>query len=144
MKRLKLKLGLKIFLLLTVVYLSIWLAGELLLYLVLPAKYFHQYISVAIFFWVLGIYLNFKMILVANTTHTDILNAYMTGKMIKIGLSIAFLLAYLMIFQPDKYPFVISFMCNYVLYSALELYIYSLYTKRLSKHEHKHKNKHLR
>jgi hypothetical protein len=125
----KLQLILKMFLLLSAVYLAIGLVSGLIFYFFMPHYYFKLYPAIVVFYWISGVLLNFLLEKNRHKKPDVVLNVYMMGRMIKFLFTIVFLLIYVLSGGPYKGPFAIVLMCNYFIYTGLELYIYYLYTK---------------
>ena len=135
----RLKLGVKVLLLLCVTYIAVAIATEVVYYFLVPAAYFELYPGIGVFYLVMGIISFFLLARYRNTSQTHLLNVYMFGRMVKLFLTIFFLIFYIFVFDPHKKPFALTMLANYVVFSGLELYIYSLFIRRLTKHEKKHK-----
>ena len=140
MRTKKLKLGIKILLMLCVTYIGISVLTEVVYYFVVPEQYFKAYPSIGVFYLVMGIISYYSMVHHRNTSHDYLLNVYMFGRMIKFFTTVFFLLFYIFIIDPDnKKAFALTMIVYYIVFSGLELYIYTLFNHRISKHEEKHK-----
>ena len=139
MHKRKLKLGIKILLLLCITYISVGVITEVVYYFLVPAGYFELFPEIGIFYLILGIISYYSLVHFRNTSQTDLLNVYMFGKISKLFLTLFFLILYIFIFEPHKTAFALTMLANYIVFSGLELYIYSLFIRRLTKHEKKHK-----
>ena len=137
----KLKLGIKILLLLSATYIFIGVATEVVYYFLVPEGYFVLFPEIGVFYLFLGIISYYAMVHYRNTSQTQLLNVYMFGKMVKLFLTLLFLIIYIFLFDPHKKAFALTMLSNYLVFSALELYIYSLFIRRLTKHEKKHKKR---
>ena len=136
------KLGIKILLLLCVTYITVAIVTEAIYYFLVPASYFELYPTVGAFYLVMGIISFYTLVYYRNTSQTHLLNVYMFGRMVKLFSTIFFLVFYIYVFDPHKKTFALSMLANYVAFSGLDLYIYSLFIRRMSKHEKKHKKHH--
>lgn len=142
MRSIKLKLGIKILLLLTTTYLVISIATGFIFYYLIPSEYFKYYPFVGLFYLLTGYMFYYSMIRSRNTTQVKLLNVYMAGRMIKLFLTILFLTLSIYFLHPHKRAFALMVIGNYIVFSGLELHIYSLFNKRLIKHEKKQKELH--
>ena len=133
------KLGIKILLLLCVTYIAVAIATEVVYYFLVPAKYFELFPEIGVFYFVLGFIFFFTLVHYRNTTQTHLLNVYMFAKMVKLFLTLLFIIIYIFLFDPHKRAFAMTMFANYVVFSGLDLYIYSLFIRRMTKHEKKHK-----
>lgn len=135
----RIRLGIRILLLLCAFYIAISVIIEAIFHFFFPTGYCSQHFIIGLFFLVSGVIFNYSMIYYRNTDQTRLLNVYMTGRMIKFFFTILFLFFSIYYFKPNKTAFALITLVNYFIFSALELYIYSLYNKRLIKHEKKQK-----
>ena len=136
----KLKLGIKILLLLSITYISVSIITEVVYYYLVPAKYYELFPAIGAFYLVTGVISYYSMVRYRNSSHDKLLNVYMYGRMLKLFLTIFFLIFYIFLVEPqNKRAFALTMIANYLVFSGLELYIYSLFNKRLTKHENKHK-----
>jgi len=135
----RLKLGIKILLLLCTTYIAVGVVTEVVYYFLVPAGYFELFPTIGVFFLILGIISYFSMVYYRNSSQTQLLNVYMFGRILKLFLTLFFLVIYIFLFEPHKKAFALTILANYIVFSGLELYIYSLFIRRLTKHEKKHK-----
>ena len=135
----RVKLGVKILLLLSATYIAVGIVTEVVYYFLVPARYFELYPAIGVFYFVMGLISFYSLVHHRNTSQTHLLNVYMFGRMVKLFLTILFLLIYIFLFDPHKKAFALTMFANYIVFSGLELYIYSLFIRRLTKHEKKHK-----
>ena len=135
----KLKLGIKILLLLSITYLAVGIATEVVYYFLVPAGYFELFPSIGVFYLFLGIISYYSLVRYRNTSQTQLLNIYMFGRVSKLFLTLFFVIVYIIIFEPHKKAFALTMIANYIVFSGLELYIYSLFIRRMTKHEKRHK-----
>ena len=135
----RVKLGVKILLLLSATYITVGIITEVVYYFLAPAGYFELYPAIGAFYLVMGFISFHSLVRYRNTSQTHLLNVYMFGRIVKLFLTIFFLLIYIFLFDPHKKPFALTMFANYIVFSGLELYIYSLFIRRLTKHEKKHK-----
>ncbi|MDD2437227.1 MAG: hypothetical protein PHG27_04235 [Massilibacteroides sp.] len=141
MRRINLKLWLRLLLLLIIVYLTINILSELIFYYFVPVRTYRFCPIIGLFYLVTGIIVNFSLFYYRNTTQLKLLNIYMSGRIIKLALTVLFLVLYIYFLHPQKVAFVLTTIANYFIFSGLELYIYSLYNKRLAKHEKRQKKR---
>lgn len=136
-------LKLKLFLLVTVVYTVVDILGGILLGFFLPEDYFGLYPAISVFYWIMGLVLTFGLDSRKDTNADRLMNLFMTVKGVKFLLTILFLMLYVTYDPEVKMQFSVTLMCNYFIYSFLEMYIYFLYNKRLIKNGKtgKHENK---
>jgi len=133
------KLGIKILLILCVTYIAVAIVTEVVYYFLVPAKYFELFPEIGVFYFVLGFIFFFTLVHYRNTTQTHLLNVYMFAKMVKLFLTLLFIIIYIFLFDPHKRAFAMTMFANYIVFSGLDLYIYSLFIRRMTKHEKKHK-----
>ncbi len=133
------RLKLKMFIMLSLVYLSVGLLGGMLFYFLFPEYYFHAYPAIVIFYWATGIITNYVFDHNKNAKPEKLLSMFMMSRMIKFVLTLIFLAIIVKLVLEEQYEvvFAITLMCNYILYTSLELYIYYLYNKRLTKDANK-------
>ena len=137
MKKSLLKIHLKIYLVLTLVYLALTIVSLLAFYFLAPKQYFMIYPAINIFFWILGIALNYYMNHV-RVGHPDrLLNSYMMCRVIKFFLTLILLVIGVLIARWDRASFSIALICNYFIYSILDVYTFHLYNKRITGNGHK-------
>ena len=140
MRTKKLKLGIRILLILCITYLGISILTEVVYYFVVPEHYYRFYPAIGIFYLVMGVISYYSMVHYRNTSHDYLLNVYMFGRMIKFFTTVFFLLFYIFIINPENNKaFALTMIVYYIVFSGLELYIYTLFNHRISKHEQKHK-----
>jgi len=141
MRTRKLKLGIKILLMLCITYIGICVLTEVVYHFVVPEEHYHRvYPSIGVFYLVMGIISYYSMVHHRNTSHDYLLNVYMFGRMIKFFTTVIFLLFYIFIINPEnKNAFALTMIVYYIVFSGLELYIYTMFNHRISKHEKKHK-----
>ena len=135
----KLKLGIRVLLLLCITYIAVAAATEVVYYFLVPAKYFELFPEIGVFYLAMGIIYYFTLIYYRNTTQTHLLNIYMFAKMAKLFLTLLFIVIYIFLFDPHKTAFAMTMLANYLVFSGVDLYIYSLFIRRMTKHEKKHK-----
>ena len=139
MHRLLLKLKLKIFILLIITYLTVGLVSTVIFSFLLPENYFHAYPAIGLFYLVTGVLLNMSLNRARWEKPDKLLNIYMMGRMIKFVLTIVFLLVggAMLGPGPERKTFALSLICNYFVYTGLELYIYYQYNKRITRNAKK-------
>ena len=135
----KLKLGIKVLLFLCITYIAVAIVTEVLYYFLVPAQYFELFPEIGVFYLILGIIFFYTLVHYRNTTQTHMLNVYMFAKMVKLFLTLLFIIMYIFIFDPHKKAFAMTMIANYVVFSGLDLYTYSLFIRRMTKHEKRNK-----
>ena len=133
------KLGVKILLLLCITYLAVAIATEVVYYFLVPAAYFEFYPAIGVFYLIMGIISFYTLVYHRNTSQAHLLNVYMLGRVVKLFFTIFFLIFYIYVFDPHKKAFALTMLAFYIVFSGLDLYIYSLFIRRMTKHEKKHK-----
>jgi len=134
------KLKIKLFILVTVVYAGVGTLGGVVLGLFIPDDYFGLYPAISIFYGIMGLILTFSLDRCRKTNPDKLMNVFMTIKGVKFLLTILFLMLYVT-HDPDvKMQFSITLMCNYFIYSFLEMYIYFLYNKKITQKQNKKNN----
>ena len=140
MRTKKIKLGIRILLILSATYIGVCILTEVVYYFLVPEQYYGLYPAVGGFYLAMGIISYYSMVHYRNTSHDHLLHVYMFGRMIKLFLTIFFLLFYIYVIAPgNKKAFALTMIAYYIVFSGLELYIYSLFNNRITKHEKKHK-----
>jgi len=135
----KFKLGIKVLLLLSITYIAVAIATEVIFYFLVPAEYFELFPTIGLFYLILGVIFFYTLVHYRNTTQTHLLNVYMSAKMVKLFLTLLFIIIYIFIFNPHKTAFALTMLANYVVFSGMDLYTYSLFIRRMTKHEKKYK-----
>lgn len=131
------KLKVRLFLLVTVVYTVVGLLGEVALEFLLPPAYYGLFPAISIFYLIMGLILTFSLDHFRKTSPDRLLHIFMLMKMIKFFCTILFLLFYVTREPEVKMQFSITLMCNYFIYTALEIYIYYLYNKKITVNKNK-------
>jgi len=124
---------------LCLVYLVVALCSGLFFYYILPQQYYAIFPGISLFFGISGLLLNWRLSRVRMTDPDRLFNVFMVGRMWKFVATLAFLFLYVIFDKENKVVFGISLMLNYILYSALEIYILYLYHKRIHRHANKNK-----
>ena len=137
----KLKLGIRVLLILCITYIAVAIVTETIYYFLVPAKYFVLFPAIGVFYLVLGVIFYFTLVYYRNTSQTHLLNVYMSGKMVKLFLTLLFIIIYIFLFHPHKTAFSLTMFANYIVFSGVDLYTYSLFIRRMTKHEKKHKKR---
>ncbi len=126
------KLKLKMYFLLGQVYVAVLLLCGLGFYFFAPPEYLRLLPAIGLFYCLTGFVFNYA--LDRCRYHPDrLLVVFMVTRMAKLLLTIIFLAVSVKVFHVDKIPFVITLMCNYFLYTALEIYLYYRYSTWHSK-----------
>lgn len=124
-------LKLKLFILVTIIYAIGGAIGGILLGLFIPEDYFGMYPTIGVLYWIMGLALTFGLDRRKRTNPDKLMNYFMLIKAIKFLLTILYLMLYVS-YDPDvKMQFSVTLMCNYFIYSLLEMYIFNLYNKKL-------------
>ena len=139
MNKRKFKLGVKILIILSIAYIVVAAVTELVYYFLVPAKYFELFPEIGVFYLILGVIFYYTLVHYRNTTQTHLLNVYMSAKMVKLFLTLLFIIIYIFLFDPHKKAFAMTMLANYIVFSGVDLYNYSLFIRRMTKHEKKHK-----
>lgn len=142
MRSIKIKLGIKILILLTATYAAISIITGLIFHFLIPSERIDIYLVIGLFYLIAGILFNYSMIYYRNTSQVKLLNVYMIGRVIKLFFTTLFLILYIKFFNPHKMAFALMVISNYFVFAGLELHTYSLFNKRLIKHEKKQKGLH--
>ncbi len=128
----QLKLKVQLFILVTTVYTAVGIMGGIILEFLIPVDYFGVYPAISVFYLALGLILTYSLDRIKDTHPDKLMHVFMLTKMVKFVLTLVFLVLYVTHEPEVKMPFSISLMCNYFIYSFLEIYIYYLYNKRLT------------
>jgi len=126
------KLKIKLFILVIVVYAGVGTLGGVVLGLFIPEDYFGLYPAISVFYLIMGLILTFSLDRCRKANPDKLMNVFMTIKGIKFLLTILFLMLYVTYDPEVKMQFSVTLMCNYFIYSFLEMYIYFLYNKKIS------------
>ncbi|MDH6535466.1 hypothetical protein D0T51_09470 [Parabacteroides sp. 52] len=126
------KLKIKLFILVVTVYTAVGILGEIILGFLLPKEYFGLYPAIGFFYLIMGLILTYTLDRYRKTHPDKLMNVFMTVKMIKFVFTIIFLILYVTHEPEIKMQFSISLMCNYFIYSLIEMYIYYLYNKKIT------------
>lgn len=127
------KLKIKLFILVSVVYVGVGILGGVVLGLFIPEDYFGLYPAISIFYLVMGWILTFSMHRCRKTNPDKVMHVFMTVKAVKFVFTILFLMLYVTHDPEVKMQFSVTLMCNYFIYSFLEMYIYFLYNKKITR-----------
>jgi F0F1-type ATP synthase assembly protein I len=126
-----LKLKLKMYLLLLVVYAAVvalsWLGFRLF-----APSYMEFFPALSVFYFVTGLVYNYALDRCRRQPN-KLVATFMVARMVKFLLTIAFLVIGIKVFCWEKTPFAIVLMCNYFLYMGLELHIFRRYSTWHSK-----------
>lgn len=130
-----LKLRSKIFILLTAVFIIVSVIGGIVFGILLPDKYFSIYPFIGILYWVMGLILAAVLDRYRVKAPHKLLSVFMLMKIIKFGCTIFFLLIYILNNPEVKVQFSIAVMCCYLIFSFIEMYIYYLNSKEITKNK---------
>jgi len=134
------KLKVKLFILVVTVYTAIGILGEIILGFLIPEEYFGLYPAISVFYLIMGLILTYSLDRCRKTNPDKLMNVFMLTKTIKFLATIVFLMVYVTHNPEVKMQFSISLMCNYFIYSILEMYIYFLYNKKITESGNKKKD----
>ncbi|MCD8194537.1 MAG: hypothetical protein LUD74_08350 [Tannerellaceae bacterium] len=127
------RLKLRLYLLLTVVYLVVGALGAFLLHTFVPQDHYEFFPEIGVFYWIAGLLLNYAFDHCRSNNPDKLLNVYMFGKVLKFVATVFLLLIYVLLGGENKVAFGIALMGNFIIFSILEVYIYYLYNKRLNR-----------
>lgn len=126
------KLKLIIYFQLTLVYIAVAFASIGVFYFVTPQQYFAVYPSIDVFYWLFGMILTFFLDR-SRMQHPDkLLNVFMMCRIIKFICIVVFLIIGIRVMGLNRTTFTVSLMSNYFVYSAMEIYIYYRFNKRIT------------
>jgi len=128
------KLRVRMYVILTLLYLAVGMGGMLLFWLLAPHEYFEFrfFVWIDLFFWLCGMTLNFLLDRDRRRRPARMINTYMFFRFGQFVLMVALLALGMTALHFPRAPFAISLFGNYLLYSALEIYMFSRYNKRVS------------
>lgn len=126
------KLRLRIFVRLTLIYFAIALAGLVVFKWLVPEYYFKAYPLIGLFFWVLGMFLNFSLDRTRFSTPNRLAYVFMTFRIFKLVSTIVVIAISGYLAEHYRTTIVLSVVVNYFVYMLLELYIFYMYNKRVS------------
>lgn len=134
MRKLIVRLRFKMYLLLTLVYAGVALLSTLLFIVLIPSKYFGVYPLIDVFYWLCGVGMTLFLDRARRRSCSPdgLLKVFMIFRGIKFLLTVGLLAVGVHGLGMERISFAISLMCNYFVYSGLELYVYHRYTKRLA------------
>ena len=121
---------LKVYLLLAAVYLALGVLSGFTLHLIFPEDYSSLYPAIITFYFMVGAALNYWLYWGHQRCATTMLNAFMMVRMVKLVLTIAFLLVGVMAFKHPRVPLAISLMVGYFLSTGIELFIFHRYNQQ--------------
>lgn len=136
----KIWLTLRLTIIVTTVYTLVGVAAWALFKFIIPQQHFGYFPSIGIFFLANGLLLNYVLNATKNSHPKHLLNVYMLSRVIKLMLTVIFLLFYVKLVGESNVAFAITLMAFYIVYMILELYIYFLYEKRRKANEKKSEN----
>ncbi len=133
MRKSFLKVQIKIYLILTLCYLAVAVLSGLLLWWLTPLNYYSgAFPLIDVFYFLCGIAMNYFLNRTYYRNPDKLLNVYMFFRFGQFILTLVFLVVGLMVFNYPRLPFVIALLANYFIYTALEVYIYYRYNKRIT------------
>lgn len=120
------KLKLKMYFLLLGVYLAVMLLSWLGFYLFAP-RYMEFFPAISVFYCATGLVFNFALDR-CRYQPNKLITVFMVARMVKFLLTIAFLVISVKGFHLEAAPFAIALMCNFFLYTGLELHLFRRYS----------------
>ena len=138
MHKLLFKLKIKLFCLLSIAYVIVGVIGGFIFGLLIPEEYFGLFPVIGVFYWVLGLILVVSLDRCRKTNPDKLMNTFMPNKTIKFVLTLLFLILYTNFYPEVKMQFAISLVCNFFIFSFLEMYIYFLYNKKITQKKNRH------
>lgn len=137
MKFTQFKLGVRLLLLLTVIYVSVGVILGVILKFLVPWLYFAHFPLIPLFYLITGVILNFVLDQCRSKRPERLVNVFMIMRMVKLLLTVAFLAIYDQFIGEHRIKFAITLVLFYVIYMSLESYLFYLYEKRRKKHASK-------
>ncbi len=129
-----LKLKLRIYIMLTVIYLIVGSISVTVFHYLIPERYFGLYPALGVFYWLSGMVLNFLLDRCRSKHLNHCMNTFMMHKVVKFSLTVLILFIYVFTYPENKMQFGITLMAYYLTFSFVELYIYFIYNKKMTKH----------
>jgi len=120
----------RVYLLLASVYLSVGVLSGLTLYLIFPKEYSPLYPAIIAFYFMVGVVLNYGLYLSRRKHANAMLNVFMMVRMVKLVLTIVFLLVGVMGLKYSRVPLAVSLMAGYFLSTGIELFIFHRYNQQ--------------
>ena len=124
------RVQMKMYLLLTLAYVICSFITLGLLYLLTPTRWFGVYPAIEIFYWVCGMALNYLLNRYRNSNPDRLVNIYMFFRFGQFVLTIMLLVVGIYLAHYQRIAFTVSLLSNFLIFSALELYIYSWHNRR--------------
>lgn len=126
-------------LLLIVVYGGVGIVVGAVLRFAVPWLYFDHFPLVPLFYLITGVILNFVLDACKTSSSDKLVNVFMTMRIIKLVLTVAFLGIYDKFIGEHKMKFALTLVLFYLIYMSLESYLFYLYEKRRKKHANEYK-----
>ena len=124
------RLKIRIYLLLTVIYVAVALAGLLLLQLLTPGGHPGYYPWINAFFWLCGMTMTYRLDRCRCGRRPErMLNTFLSFRAMKLILSLVLLFVGVRVLGLPRVTFSVAVMGNFIIYSALEIYIYSRFIR---------------
>ena len=133
MKRLRLRLILRMLLMLTGINILAGLIAWLLLAYVWPAHYFALYPIIPVYFYVVGVGMAVSMEITHSENPDAVTMTYMVVRTVKLLLTGLFVGGYAWLVDENIKEFGLTTLAFYVIFLALESYVFYLYEKRRAK-----------
>ncbi len=132
MKRRRIRLIFRLLSVLTGINLLAGLIAWLLLTYVWPEHYFAYYPLIPVYFWIVGIGMALSMEITHSENPDAITMTYMVARSVKLMLTGIFVGAYAWLVNDDLKEFGLTTLAFYLIFLALESYVFYLYEKRRS------------
>ena len=123
----------KFILILTAVILITGFGLKYLITEALPQYSFSAFTSIPVFFFLLGLGLIYTLTGINNTDGKKLVNKYMLMRVIKVLLSLAFLLVYWLINKREIKNFAVAFIVFYMIFLIFETWVYLQVEKKMKK-----------
>jgi len=137
MKRHRLRLIFRMLLVLTGINVFTGLMAWLLLVYAWPAHYFAYFPFIPVYFWIVGIGMAISMEITHSEKPDAITMTYMVARSVKLMLTGIFVGAYAWLVHDNLKEFGLTTLCFYMIFLALESYVFFLYEKRRAKRAEK-------
>lgn len=132
-------LGIRMLLLLTVIYTSVGVLLGVILKFLVPQLYFAHFPLIPLFYLVTGVILNFVLDECRSKRPDRLVNVFMIMRGVKLLLTVVFLAVYEKYIGEHRTRFALTLVLFYFIYMSLESYLFYLYEKRRKKHANEQK-----
>lgn len=133
MKRRRIRLIFRMLLVLTGINILAGLIAWLLLTYVWPAHYFAFYPLIPVYFWIVGVGMALSMEITHSENPDAITMTYMVARTVKLLFTGLFVGGYAWLVDENIKEFGLTTLAFYVIFLALESYVFFLYEKRRAK-----------